>query len=252
MTIPEILYDENFEGNSHAWEYCKERMNKFQALTVGTNRTYKAAYRSFILFWVAKMAHFPMVDGDANENETVLQTDVSDQGTVYITQYNVETYFEQVVVPTAKGAKCTIRKKISALNWFLVEVENRKSEVPIVYSPHIVQCMSEQQVYAKLHNTTARAGADPHDGLKDIYSEDQVANIVDTMFKLYKDSLHLLFAYTWGKNAGVRGASSRAMCLSDLNISTGFGPDRKGPNNNTLLLVHRPGHKHKDNHSIPK
>jgi hypothetical protein len=257
-----VLYDENFEGNSHALEYCETRMLKFKEIPISTNKSYEASYLKFISFFVEKMAHYPMVvDGENEKNdETVLETDVSlvletsvsDQGTVYVTQHNVEAYFVLVVADSAKGTNVTVRKIISALNWFLRKVENHVSTKPIEYSQLIVQCMNEQQVNHMRHSNAVNAAVDPHNGLKDIYSDDEVASIVDTMFKFNKDSLHLLFAYNWGKNAGVRGASSRAMCLCDLNISTGFGPDRNGPNNCTLLLVHRAGAAHKDRHRIPR
>ena len=43
------------------------------------------------------------------------------------------------------------------------------------------------------------------------------------------------------------------MCLCDLNLSNGYGPDpSSGPNNCTLLLIHRPGPKHKNRFRIPK
>ena len=251
-----ITYDENTEGNSHAWEYCVGRMIRFEAFGISSNPTYVATYRSFINFWVSKMAHYPMVDDEDDEDETVLETYVSRQGTVYITQANVEAYFEQVVVPTLRGDTCTIRKIVSALNVFLKTVENHQLAAittPILYTNRIVQAMNEQHLLYQLHTTQKQAGQDPHNNVRDIYSEDEVGNIVDSMFKLKKDSFHLLFAYTWGKNAGVRGASSRVMCLCDLNLSYGYGPDpSSGPNNCTLLLIHRPGPKHKNRFRIPK
>ena len=196
-----ITYDENTKGNSHAWEYCVGRMVRFEAFRISSNPTYVATYRSFINFWVSKMAHYPMVDDEENEDETVLETYVSRQGTVYITQDNVEAYFEQVVVPTLRGDTSTIRKIISALNVFLKTVENHalSATTPILYTNCIVQSMNEQHLLYQLHNTQVRAGQDPHNNVRDIYSEDEVGNIVDSMFKLKKDSFHLLFAYTWGK-----------------------------------------------------
>ena len=187
-----------------------------------------------------------------NQNETVLGTGVSSNGTVYITQYNVETYFQLVVVPNSRGSACTVRKKISALNWFLQHVENRTNPVLLEYSPTIVQCMAEQRVHALANSAEANAGTDPHRGLKDIFSEEDVVSLVDNMWSLRDDSVDLLFSYTWGKNAGVRGASSRVMAFCDLNLSTGFGPDINPPNDNTLMLVHRTGKRHENNFSTCK
>jgi hypothetical protein len=88
--------------------------------------------------------------------------------------------------------------------------------------------------------------------LKDVFSDDDIVKLVDAMFQLRADSLDLLFSYTWGKNAGLRGASSRKMLLSDLNLSSGFGPELAAPRNRTLLLVLRKGAVHKDKHTTDK
>ena len=61
-----------------------------------------------------------------------------------------------------------------------------------------------------------------------------------------------MFSYSWGKNAGVCGASTRAMVLCDLNLSYGFGPELFAPRNRTLLLILRKGFVHKDKHTTDK
>ena len=255
-----LTYDENSEPYSNIWAYCKSRYDKAVILHVSTNKSYVGTYSSFINWFEDYNAHNLMVafenNNENNEVETVLGTGVSVNGTVYITQYNVETYFQLVVVPTSVGAPCTVRKIISALNWFLKNIEHRTTRtskaVLLQYSPAILACMDEQSVNAHAHSVEANAGTDPHRGVKDIYSEDEVGSLVHAMWSLRDDSSCLLFAYTWGKNAGVRGASSRVMLFCDLNLSTGFGPDISPPNNKTLMLIHRPGNKHKNNFSTCK
>jgi hypothetical protein len=240
-----LPYHVNSEPYTMAWEYCEARMNQAAASVskVSTNKSYIGSYTSFIKWFEVYNCQILMVDHEnddyENENEsqfqnaTVLGTGVSSNGTVYVTQSNVETYFELVVVPYFTGAPCTVRKIVSALNWFLENIENRgttaRKTVLIAYSATIVQYMADQKVNALAHSTEANAGTDPHLGLRDIYSDEQVVGLVHAMWSLRDDSGDLLFSYTWGKNAGVRGASSRVMKLCDLNLSTGFGPDLSPP-----------------------
>ena len=245
-----------------AWEYCEARMKQAAASVskVSTNPSYISSYTSFIKWFEVYNCQILMADHENDndsenenqfENDTVLGTGVSSNGTVYVTQANVETYFELVVVHHFTGAPKTVCKIISALNWFLENIENRtttdRKTVTIAYSTAIVQHMADQKVNALAHSTEANAGTDPHYGLRDIYSDDQVVGLVHAMWSLRDDSGDLLFSYTWGKNAGVRGASSRVMKFCDLNLSTGFGPDLSPPNDKTLLLVHRAGKLHKNN-----
>jgi hypothetical protein len=112
--------------------------------------------------------------------------------------------------------------------------------------------MSEQQILHLAYSTKANAGTDPHRGLRDIYSNEETLKIIHSIWNMRVDSLDLLFSYTWGKNAGLRGASSRSVVLADLNVSYGYGPEPVKPRNRTLLLVLRKGSTHKDKHTTDR
>ena len=56
----------------------------------------------------------------------------------------------------------------------------------------------------------------------------------------------LAFSFTWGNNAAICGASSHKFSFCDLNLSRGFGPERKGPMAQCLLMILRRGDIHKD------
>jgi hypothetical protein len=232
-------------------------MHAAMALGVQLNANYRGVYRSYIRWYDEYMAEIAMVDDDDFEEgvnvrrlESYVPVHDDNSGTVYITQSNVEMYFALVVVNSPVSGKATVRKKISALNRLLLNVEN-STAAAITYSPAILLCISEQHLGHLSYAQTANAGTDPHKGLKDVYSDDEVVRIVSTMWRLKADT-NLLFSYTWGKNAGVRGASSRAMVLCDLNVSYGFGPEIASPRNRTLLLVLRKGSVHKDKHTTDK
>ena len=174
-----LAYHEHFDPNITAWEYCKSRYDQAVLMHVSTNTNYIGTYSSYINWFenhnnVILMVNYENDHENENENETVLGTGVSMNGTVFITQYNVEVYFREVVVPTCTGAPCTVRKIVSALNWFLEFVENRTTRtnkcILLVYSPAIVECIAEQRVNALAHSTEANAGTDPHRGVKDIFS----------------------------------------------------------------------------------
>ena len=59
--------------------------------------------------------------------------------------------------------------------------------------------------------------------------------------------------FTWGMNAGLRGASNRSLTLSDVNMSYGFAPacaslGRDDGNRGALIFIIRSGDLHKDRH----
>lgn len=246
-------YHENPEPLEAVWPYCEGRMRSVLAIPTTINANYRGVYKSYIRWYDEYMAEIAMVDDDDFEediNVRRLESYVNTSGTVYITQKNVETYFALVVANSPKGGKATQRKKISALNYILRKVEDSTAP-PIEYTENILLCISEQHLGHLSYAHTANAGSDPHKGLKDVYSDDEIVRIVNTMWRLKAD-VNLLFSYTWGKNAGVRGASSRAMVLCDLNLSYGFGPEIASPRNRTLLLVLRKGSVHKDKHTTDK
>ena len=185
MTIENYTtYHVNFDGIPAAWRYCERRMLFAKSETIGTNSTYESIYRKFILWVEEYSAHLAIVDGEnANENNTAapLETYVISLGTVYVTQRNVETYFTQVVVNLAGTSTASLKKKISGLSWFRQNVENRAARTGIQYSSVIVQCIRDQQVSHVARSNRTYAVTDPHKGLKDVFSDDDVVKLVDSI-----------------------------------------------------------------------
>ena len=141
-----LTYHENPEPNGRVWSYCEQRLLTITAATKRINANYRGVYKSFIRFYDDYMANFAMVNDENNKNNAVpLESYVStgSSGTVYITQYNVETYFTHIVVASPNASKATVRKKISALNKILCNVENITAK-PIEYTPTITASQSSK------------------------------------------------------------------------------------------------------------
>ena len=93
-----LSYHEHFDPNITAWEYCKSHYDQAVLKHVSTNTNYIGT--SYINWFENYNRDILMVDNEndhenENENETVLGTGVSMNGTVFITQYNVEVFFVQ-------------------------------------------------------------------------------------------------------------------------------------------------------------
>jgi hypothetical protein len=242
-----------FDGFPTAWEYCENRIAMATKNRGFTNTNYLCIYKSFVKWFDSKYAHYPIVDHENPENQPppLNVHRGTDGGLVFITQYNVELYFSTHVVLTAVGSNATNRRKVSALNWYLKKLEDPLADpqAAIVYSTVLLRAIEDSYQNHISHSNTAFASTDPHKGLKDLYSEEEAIILVDGIWKLRNDSLDLMFSYTWGRNAGVRGASSRKVTLCDLNLSYGFGPEEEAPRNRTLMMILRPGDVHKDRYT---
>ena len=220
-------------------DYCNARIALLPRLKWNDN--YRSIYRAFCCWIDEKMVHFPIVEEaeDVVVAHDSLTYRESTEGTVFITQNNVDVYFSTHLVNIHNMSLPVMRKKVSALTWFLKKVEHRGA-APIDFSDRINRAMSDQQLDHVEYTSVAYAGSDPHKGLKDLFSERQTVQLVDGMWKR-NDSHNLLFAYTWGRNAGVRGDTTRKVVLCDLNLSNGFGPESSPPRDCTLLLILRKG-----------
>lgn len=108
-------YDENVDGIAEAWSYCEERLRLAEVQGIQTNANYKGIYRSFIQWVELYSAQLAMVNENENDNAAPLESYVSCLGTVYITQYNVETYFTKVVVNQSSSSRATLKKKLVPL-----------------------------------------------------------------------------------------------------------------------------------------
>jgi hypothetical protein len=244
---------EHFDDFQSSWPYCKARIESAKERLSGLNQTYTSSYRAYIEWFDQKQQYFAMVDDGEDDIDLPrpLETYTSTEGKVHITQYNVDMYFSTHLAHQPTGNKATTKRKVSALTWFLLNVEDRDA-APIEHSAYITRALADHHVLYKAHQMNNFAGTDPHKGLKDPLSEEEITKLYNSIWKLRKDSLDLLFAFSWGLNAGVRGGSSRKIALCDLNLSYGFGPEEKGPLNKTLLLVLRKGDRNKEKFTTDK
>jgi hypothetical protein len=106
-----------------------------------------------------------------------------------------------------KACRTTINKKITALAWILKHVEYHGK---ILERSKVVEgAVVEQQVSHRLFCNKNNAGVDPHKGIKDIMSNDELVSIACAIYSL--DNVQILesrmesvaFTWTWGKNAGI-------------------------------------------------
>jgi hypothetical protein len=168
-----------------------------------------------------------------NYNEGVLGVQVEtrpDGHPIFITQHNVELYFEHAVVGYF-GQEANTKAIFNALNSFRKNYESPQDEA-LQRTPSILQSIDQQQINAQ--QSQKYIDSDPHKGIKDIMSTDEVHQIINTIQTQRPDAIDLSFSFLWGINAGVRGSSSRAFTLCVLYMSTGFGPERSAPNNKTI------------------
>jgi hypothetical protein len=221
------------------WPYCEAR---YIAGREKTNKTYQRNYKAFITWF--DRHHF-------EGNDLHLDTTMADLGVVFVTQHNAEQYYQHCLINT-KGVADTVKKHFNSLDWYLKHVENPGCS-GLVNSAVIQNSVRQQQINNKERNTVENRGIDPHKGIKDLLSEEDNLKIIKYIYRQRpNDSLDVLFDYTWGRNAGVRGQSSRSFTLSDINLSTGFGPEPVAPRNRTLLLILRKGDIHKDRFDIDR
>jgi hypothetical protein len=217
--------------------YCKQR---YDNQVHKTNATFKRLYLRYLEWYVRHR----------NDAALSLTTTQSDHGVVYITQHNVDKYYSQYVVTTLANRDNT-KRHLYALNWYLRHVENPLG-VLIEESAIIRRSIDTQQAHYCAHSNTANAGIDPHKGLRDLMSDEDNLKILKYIWGRRPDYADLAFSYLWGRNAGVRGSSSRSFLLSDINHSNSYGPERTSPRNHTLMLILRRGSRHKDRYTINK
>jgi hypothetical protein len=168
----------------------------------------------------------------------------------FITRLSVDTYFEKVVLHR-NGNRNTATRIAQALQWFYSNVENPTGKL-VIRNPTVNEALRKQQDNYRAKTNVANAGTDPHKGLKDLISESDKRKLLTYIYETRPDSSSLGMSFNWGKNTGIRGASSRSCVYADLNLSLGFGPEREAPINRTILMVLRKGSLHKDNYSTDK
>jgi hypothetical protein len=122
----------------------------------------------------------------------------------------------------------------------------------IIRTASIKSSIEEQQQLNHVYKMALNSKVDPHKKIKELYSDSQNLDIIRQIWvpnRKYSNDLH--FAYCWGTNNGVRGASIRAMQFRDLNISSGYGPCKEDSSmNRTLLLIFHSRMVHKERFTI--
>jgi hypothetical protein len=96
--------------------------------------------------------------------------------------------------------------------------------------------IAQQEENWKNGGSIMHLGSDPHKGLKDLMLLGDKL-LVARNIQGCADWVSLGMSFSWGCNAGVRGASSRKFVYANLNLSRGFGPEKEGPRSRCILLV---------------
>ena len=167
-------------------------------------------------------------------------------GEDFIHRVSVDRYFqEDVVQRTCK--KANISRIHQALEWFYENFESNRGGGVVfkVKSPLVEAAQRQQEENYKLSPNT-KLGVDPHKGLKDILKESDRERMSHWILDHRQDWGSLNTSFSWGNNAGVRGASSRKFTFADIYTSEGFGPEREGVRARILLLVLRSGDRNKE------
>jgi hypothetical protein len=174
-------------------------------------------------------------------------------GSKYIHRAAIDRYFRQVVVNRG-GQKNHMNRIVSALQWGHDKVERPGGTSDfIVRNAAVKASISDQQENWVNGGSIIHLGSDPHKGLKDLMplvDKLTIARHIHAGTRADWGSLGMSFS--WGCNAGVRGASSRKFVYADLNLSRGFGPEKEGPRCRCLMLVLRKGAAHKDRSDTDK
>ena len=163
----------------------------------------------------------------------------------HLTRTNVDYYFT-FVVAKRKGVRNTIRRAVSALQWYANKREYIGTGVAFsVESAEVEEALDSQKIYME---SLEEGANDPHKGLKDILPMSEKLRIMRYVYQTCPDWGPASINFNWGQNGAVRGASNRKLKLSDLNISFGFGPEEFGPMSRAILVIMRKGKVHKDRH----
>ena len=229
--------DPIFVPNNY-WEYCEQRLQRHDVSK--KNNNYLMNYRRYIKWFQNNIN---------NDNiQLTIERHPTSHDLIFITTRNVEIYFEKAVVEF-QGMLSTIRNHLNALKFYREHYEYPLGP-PLEETPTIHHWINVQQF--NLSHSLKYIDSDPHKGIRDIMSKNDILKIITTIYGHRADSLDLSFSFLWGINAGVRGSSSRAFKLCDLYLSDGYGPEDLPPRNKTLLLILRKGNIHKDKHTTSR
>jgi hypothetical protein len=212
-------------------------LTKNKRAKIGT--TYYNQYKRFLRWF----------DNNVNNPEYALSAEPggSENIPIYCTQHNVEQYFKHAVCQYV-GKEGAANSHFTSLQWVNYHIEAQKG-TKLLMTPIIHDAIRRQKTHHKNVANEKYKNVDPHKGLRDLMPLEDTIKIVTTIYLHSPNAPDLAFSYLWGTNAGVRGASSRALTLKDFKVSHGYGPESLPPRNCTLMLIHRTGDVHKDRHT---
>jgi hypothetical protein len=221
---------------------CEERLKLTQNKRAKISETYYNQYKRY-LRWFDNNLNHPLygLSPEPGGAENI---------PIYCTQHNVEQYFKHAVCEYV-GRDGAAKSHFTSLQWANYHVEAQKG-TKLIESPIITDAIRRQKAYHKNVAQEKYKNVDPHKGLRDLMPIEDTIKIVSAIYLHSPNAPDLAFSYLWGINAGVRGASSRALTMKDLKISYGYGPESLPPRNCTLMLIHRTGDVHKDRHTTQK
>ena len=165
---------------------------------------------------------------------------------VYLSRVNVDAFF-MVDVANRRVCANTIGKILPALKWYARYREHVHGDFDVA-SEQTRAALLAQKELGKRTGGSGKEGQDPHYGLKDNMKISDRLKIMDYIYRSRNPWGHEAFSFTWGNNAGVRGASQLKLVLSDLRTSYGYGAEVDGKLSPSLIVVLRKGPVHKDRH----
>jgi hypothetical protein len=171
------------------------------------------------------------------------------RGPHLVTRETLDSYFTYVV-PYRNGSESTVLMIRRSLVWY---VNHRPIDCDppniVVVNDVVVQAFAAQKAR---HQAQTRNAADPAYGLKDTMSEQDKIKISSNVLNVRADWASALVVNNMGHQAGARGASMRNFVYCDMNMTTGFGPEKEGRHSRILTMVLRKGDIHKDHHITDK
>ena len=198
-----------------------------------TNRAYQAEYRRFNK-WV--------------RDQPALTSPI-------LSVVNIEAYFSNCVAGH-RGKSSTASKWVSAIQHY-VDKEPKGQHLPPGFRLRenwiVALALASQKVIQKETGGTGNPGGDPHKSLKDNRRQADRNALMKYIYANRQDWGPAAVSFSWGLNAGVRGASNRSLTYCDINLSYGFAPPCANDNHDdgnhaALLLIICSGEQHKDRH----
>ena len=172
------------------------------------NRSYKSEINNFVK-WVHRQRQSGLLpDGDK-----------------VVTRENLDHYFT-MVVPYRNGVETTVNMIRLALTWYVKHRPIDCDPPNIVVVNDVVEAAYKAQ--KARHQARTKDAADPHHGLKDTMSESDKVKNCSYILNDRDDWGSAFVVNNMGHQVGTRGASMRAFVYCDMNLTTGFGPKKKG------------------------